>query len=96
MQVAHRYLTYLPQDNDGLSDAQSEQVLQAINDDLGSLLSASVDDFWEIMESNASLLSCLDSYLRFARSAACLQMLVLPAVAVRKMSLMQQQMPCWL
>ena len=66
-QAPRRYLTYLPQDNDGLADAQSEQVLRVINEDLGQLLSSSDADFWEVLATEGSLISCLDSFLRFAR-----------------------------
>ena len=67
MQAPRRYLTYLPQDNSGVADALSEQVVQAINDDLGQLLTLPVADFWEVVGTEESLIVCLDSYLRFAR-----------------------------
>lgn len=67
LQAPRRYLTYLPQDNDGLANAQSEQVLGVINEDLGDLLSSSDTDFWEVLATEGSLTSCLDSFLRFAR-----------------------------
>ena len=62
-----RYLTYLPQDNDGLANAQSEQVLRVINENLGELLSSSDANFWEVLATEDSLITCLDSFLRFAR-----------------------------
>lgn len=67
VQAPRRYLTYLPQDNSGVADALSEQVVQAINDDLGQLLTLPVADFWEVVGTEESLIVCLDSYLRFAR-----------------------------
>lgn len=66
-QAPRRYLTYLPQDNDGLANAQSEQVLRLMNEDLAELLSTSDADFWEVLATEESLISCLDSFLRFAR-----------------------------
>lgn len=66
MQAPRRYLTYLPQDNDGLANAQSEQVLRMMSEDLGDLLSTSDADFWEVLATEGSLTSCLDSFLRFA------------------------------
>ncbi|KAL3156739.1 hypothetical protein ABBQ38_001014 [Trebouxia sp. C0009 RCD-2024] len=66
-QAPRRFLTYLPQDNDGLANAQSENVLRAINDDLAELLSSPDADFWEVLATEGSLISCLDSFLRFAR-----------------------------
>ena len=67
LQAPRRYLTYLPQDNDALANAQSEQVLRVINEDLGELLSTSDADFWEVLATEGSLISCLDSFLRFTR-----------------------------
>ena len=66
-QAPRRYLTYLPQDNDGLANAQSEQVLRVMNEDLEELLSSSDADFWEVLATEGSLITCLDSFLRFAR-----------------------------
>lgn len=66
-QAPRRYLFYLPQDNSGLPDPQSEQVVQAINDDLTELLSSPIAEFWQVVATEDSLIACLDSYLRFAR-----------------------------
>ena len=66
-QAPRRYLTYLPQDKDGLANAQSEQVLRVINEDLGELLSSSDAEFWDVLATEGSLIFCLDSFLRFAR-----------------------------
>ena len=66
-QAPRRFLTYLPQDNDGLANAQSEEVLRVIHEDIGELLSSSDADFWEVLATEGSLISCLDSFLRFAR-----------------------------
>lgn len=67
LQAPRRYLTYLPQDNDGLANAQSGNMLRVMNDDLAELLSSSDADFWGVLATEGSLISCLDSFLRFAR-----------------------------
>ena len=67
LQAPRHYLTYLPQDNDGLANAQTEQVLSLINEDLRELMSSPDADFWEVIATEGSLISCLDSFLRFAR-----------------------------
>ena len=64
---ARCYLSYLPQDNGGLADPQSEQVVHNIADDLSELLSSPNAEFWEEVATGDSLIACLDSYLRFAR-----------------------------
>ncbi len=69
MQAPRRFLSYLPQDNSGLADPQSEQVVQIINGDLAELLSSPIAEFWEVAATEDSLTACLDSYLRFARCA---------------------------
>lgn len=69
LQAPRRYLFYLPQDNSGLADPRSEQVVQAINDDLTELLSSPIAEFWQVVATEDSLIACLDSYLRFARYA---------------------------
>ncbi|KAL0032304.1 hypothetical protein WJX79_003738 [Trebouxia sp. C0005] len=66
-QAPRRYLSYLPQDNNGLADPQSEQVVQTISSDLADLLSSPIADFWHAVATADSLIACLDSYLRFAR-----------------------------
>ena len=69
LQAPRRYLSYLPQDNSGLADPQSEQVVQTISNDLAELLSSPIAEFWHSVATADSLIACLDSYLRFARSA---------------------------
>ncbi|DBB14005.1 TPA: hypothetical protein ACH3X3_000976 [Trebouxia sp. C0006] len=66
-QAPRRYLSYLPQDNSGLADPQSEQVVQTISNDLAELLSSPIAEFWHSVATADSLIACLDSYLRFAR-----------------------------
>lgn len=66
-QAPRHYLSYLPQDNSGLADPQSEQVVQTISNDLAELLSSPIAEFWHIVATADSLIACLDSYLRFAR-----------------------------
>ena len=67
LQALRHYLTYLPQDNDGLANTQTEQVLHLINEDLRELLRSPDAEFWEVIATEGSLITCLDSFLRFAR-----------------------------
>lgn len=64
------FLSYLPQDNVGL-DKDADEALEAINDDLASLLRSDAKSFWQIVRADSSLHACLSSYLQFARSGTC-------------------------
>ncbi len=43
--------------------------MQSISDDLGELLSLPAAEFWDVAAHDTSLHACLDSYLRYKRSA---------------------------
>jgi hypothetical protein len=59
------FLPYLPQDNASLADA----TVAAISERLGQLLRAPASQFWAAVRGDASLHTCLDSYLQYARFA---------------------------
>jgi hypothetical protein len=59
------FLPYLPQDNASLADA----TVAAISERLGELLRAPASQFWTAVRGDASLHTCLDSYLQYARCA---------------------------
>ena len=59
------FLPYLPQDNASLADA----TVAAISERLGELLRAPAPQFWVAVCNDASLHTCLDSYLQYARCA---------------------------
>jgi hypothetical protein len=64
------FLPFLPQDagSDG-GDPAAEEVVALISDDLAALLRAGTQDFWAALERDASLRTCLDSYLQHCRHA---------------------------
>lgn len=64
-----RFLPYLPQDNAGLAGVQAEMACELINDELAQLLSRPASEIWDTVASDSSLITCLDTYLRFARYA---------------------------
>lgn len=65
------FLPYLPQDNAGLEDTVGEAAVEAISSDLGRLLRAPAHEFWAAVRGDASLATCLDSYLQYSRWGAC-------------------------
>ena len=60
------FVPFLPQDEQSL-DEISEAATQQISEDLGWLLSQDAQAFWEVVQRNQSLRTCIDSYLRFKR-----------------------------
>lgn len=60
------FLPFLPQDNSVL-DAKTDEALEVVNDDLASLLRCDAKQFWQTVLEEASLQTCLTSYLQFAR-----------------------------
>lgn len=61
------YLPYLPQDNAAIDDGGIEAIL---NEDLGKLLQLAAPGFWDVVKSDPTLSTCLDSYLCFKRCAS--------------------------
>ena len=57
------FLPYLPQDNASLADS----TVAAVSERLGELLRAPAPRFWDAVRGDASLQTCLDSYLQYAR-----------------------------
>jgi hypothetical protein len=67
------FVPFLPGDNDDLADPAAQAALARINRDLEDLLRQPAGRFWEIVGSDASLVTCLDSYLRYKRyGVACM------------------------
>ena len=64
------FLPYLPQDNSGLEDTAGEATVEAISADLGRLLRTPAREFWATVHRDASLATCLDSYLQYTRCGA--------------------------
>lgn len=64
------FIPFLPRDNGGFDEPESEAAIEAINEDLGCLLKLPPADFWAIVKNEQSLPKCLDSYLRFKKYAA--------------------------
>ncbi|KAK9841517.1 hypothetical protein WJX74_007126 [Apatococcus lobatus] len=58
---------FLPADNQGLGSAETEQFVESLNEDLGQLLSQSLEKFWQFAANSSSLSTCLDSYVQFVR-----------------------------
>lgn len=50
-----------------LSNGQTQQVIAAISADLAQLLRLPPAAFWQVVCSDTSLHTCLDSFLRFRR-----------------------------
>lgn len=67
---ADNFIAFLPGDNSDLSSASTQTVLEIINDDLAHLLRLPPAQFWQVVVTDKSLHSCLDSFLRFKRSVA--------------------------
>ena len=65
------FLPYLPQDNAGLEDTAGEAAIEAIGTELGRLLRAPAHEFWAAVRGDASLATCLDSYLQYSRWGSC-------------------------
>ena len=65
--VEGAFVPFLPGDNDDLADPAAQAALARINGDLEELLRQPAGRFWEIVGSDASLVTCLDSYLRYKR-----------------------------
>lgn len=61
------FLPFLPQDNEFLRDAASEAAVSQINADLAAALQLPAAGFWAMVQSDASLYTCVDSYLRYKR-----------------------------
>lgn len=59
-------MPFLLQDNLDLS-GQQQQVIQAIDQDLAQLLRLPPQQFWQVVTSDDTLHTCLDSFLRFKR-----------------------------
>eukprot|EP00775_Hariotina_reticulata_P004912 gene4912-5156_t len=64
---ADSFIAFLPGDNFDLSNANTHTVLQVINDDLAQLLRLPPAQFWQVVVTDKSLHTCLDSFLRFRR-----------------------------
>ncbi len=60
------FLPFLPDDNNVL-DVNTDEALQILNDDLGSLLCCETDQFWRTVLEDKSLHTCLTSYLQYGR-----------------------------
>jgi hypothetical protein len=58
------FVSFLPGDNQDLAAAQ---VIELINQDLGQLLRLPPQQFWQVVVTDKSLHTCLDSFLRFRR-----------------------------
>lgn len=67
------FMPFLPRDNGGFDEPESEKAVEAINEDWGWLLRLPPADFWAVVQSEESLSKCLDSYLRFKRYIAHIQ-----------------------
>jgi hypothetical protein len=65
MQASAGFIPFLSQDNLDLTNAQTQQVIQAIDQDLTQLLRLPPQQFWQVVCSDDSLHACLDSFLRF-------------------------------
>ncbi|KAK9819644.1 hypothetical protein WJX72_000683 [[Myrmecia] bisecta] len=63
------YLPYLPQDAASAGDEHTEGTVEVINADLAELLRLPASQFWQVVQKDKSLQTCLDSYLQFARRA---------------------------
>lgn len=66
------FLPFLPNDNRGLADSDTQAVVECISADLGALLAQPAAAFWEVVGGDASLQACLDSFLRFRRCGGSL------------------------
>ena len=72
------FLPFLPQDNASIPDGGTEAAISSANAELGRLLQLPASGFWEAVRSStsetSSLVSFLDSYLRFKRCSrhACM------------------------
>ena len=68
---SHRlFLPFLPQDNASIPDGGTEAAISSANAELGRLLQLPASGFWEAVRSTSdtsSLVTFLDSYLRFKR-----------------------------
>ncbi|MEW5300920.1 MAG: hypothetical protein WDW36_003812 [Sanguina aurantia] len=64
--VSPRFLPFLPADNGSLSPA-SEEAVSLINTELAALLRQDAASFWRVLRTDKSLLTCIDSYLRYKR-----------------------------
>eukprot|EP00898_Chlorokybus_atmophyticus_P007339 jgi/Chlat1/7606/Chrsp64S07157 len=64
-----RFVAYLPRDSDG-NDAQTQAAINTINEQLATVLRLPAKEFWQFVVRDASLMKCLDSYLRFRRRPA--------------------------
>ncbi|WIA38234.1 hypothetical protein OEZ86_001577 [Tetradesmus obliquus] len=58
------FVSFLPGDNQDLAAAQA---IELINQDLGQLLRLPPQQFWQVVVTDKSLHTCLDSFLRFRR-----------------------------
>jgi hypothetical protein len=67
LQAGPGFIPFLLQDNLDLSNVQTQQVIQAIDEDLEQLLRLPPQQFWHVVCSDESLHTCLDSFLRFKR-----------------------------
>ncbi len=65
------FLPFLPQEAAGLGDEASEEVVQLLNTALAELLGESAEGFWRVLQNDASLAKCLDTYLQFSRLGHC-------------------------
>jgi hypothetical protein len=63
-QDAMDFVSFLPGDN---QDLEAAQAIELINQDLGQLLRLPPQQFWQVVVTDKSLHTCLDSFLRFRR-----------------------------
>eukprot|EP00210_Caulerpa_lentillifera_P007070 g6763.t1 len=61
------FLSFLPLDNETVENVDSAMVMEALSEDLALVLRLTDNDFWKLVSTETSLLTSLDSFLRFRR-----------------------------
>eukprot|EP00878_Enallax_costatus_P045973 GHUV01055527.1.p1 GENE.GHUV01055527.1~~GHUV01055527.1.p1 ORF type:complete len:112 (+),score=15.42 GHUV01055527.1:195-530(+) len=64
---AGEFVAFLPGDNQDLANPNTHAVIELINQDLSQLLRLLPQQFWQVVLTDKSLHTCLDSFLRFRR-----------------------------
>ena len=67
------FLPILAEDNEGI-DEDTQDILDRVYFDLGSLLQLGPGAFWQSIKADRSLHACLASYLQFARYFSALRL----------------------
>eukprot|EP00878_Enallax_costatus_P031733 GHUV01034746.1.p1 GENE.GHUV01034746.1~~GHUV01034746.1.p1 ORF type:complete len:121 (-),score=14.28 GHUV01034746.1:319-681(-) len=82
---AGEFVAFLPGDNQDLANPNTHAVIELINQDLSQLLRLLPQQFWQVVLTDKSLHTCLDSFLRFRRWVIALKVsdrsLLVPAAA---------------